>query len=828
MKAAERITLAREYEAHGWVLVQYNLATKGPDHRHWNLREFLGPVNDGWLGNFGLCHAYSGTCAIDIDDLAQAATWLDIEHDVDLYALLDAPNAVQITSGQPNRAKLVYRLEQPLQKIAKVVDKSQIIDFRCASSKGTTFQDAIPPSMHPTGHLYQWAGKGHWSRLPVLPEGLRRAWEGLLAQKGQRSTSASTPLNRDGEPWSKALDALYHLDPDCDREQWVQIGMAFHAAGGTYEDWDAWSATGNKYAGMDDTAARWSSFSDGGGITAGTLRYLAREAGWQEYSVEEMFGSVPDSLPPIVNITDEEKEIDRLIDALLPGQEVDALIERMVKVYRIRESDTVAEKLLSRISANSGVTKKAINQQYTKEKKKYFQELKQARQIKGPLLDNAMRVFETPLETNCQTKEHLLSRYVYVQRRGKFYDRLTNDYLSRDVLDARYAHLSLSPDPVGASTVILSMVSSVKVDGDDYWPGVTARVFEDERGMFLLNTWRDTGLPPVPGDITPWLQHGEWLIPNEFERTYLIKWMSAVYRFQDTKVNHNPLIGGAPRIGKDGFFYPLYVGIGGSNFSVVDSEKVASEYQDWAYHKKLVVLNELLFAGINQRNMENKLKSFGAAPPDILTLRLFGLSAGYEQRNTIQIIANTNYRNAAEFETAAERWFCVWCPVSPRPAEYYATYYAWLKAGGAAAVLAYLHTVDLSDFSPGGNAPETPWRRDMVDDARTGSRDVHIEQWVSDGVDAKTGIFASDVVSLDDILGAFKSLHPDQRVDRKVVSQALRRMGALRSDHAGKDLRFTHDGRRITVRAWAIRNVAYWSDSARTPEEWHAALRGVK
>ncbi|MFZ4539367.1 AAA family ATPase [Propionivibrio sp.] len=80
----------------------------------------------------------------------------------------------------------------------------------------------------------------------------------------------------------RARDALQSLDPNCDRDAWVKRGMAYHAAGGDFDTFDQWSAGAGNYtaAGARDA---WRSFKDTqGGVTAGALFGMARDAGWTE------------------------------------------------------------------------------------------------------------------------------------------------------------------------------------------------------------------------------------------------------------------------------------------------------------------------------------------------------------------------------------------------------------------------------------------------------------------------------------------------------------------------------------------------------------------
>ncbi|HEY9269584.1 PriCT-2 domain-containing protein, partial [Achromobacter sp.] len=82
------------------------------------------------------------------------------------------------------------------------------------------------------------------------------------------------------DPLERERDAFFHMSPDCPRAEWVRKGQAAHAAGLSFEDFDAWSAGGKTY---DARAARdtWRSFRADGGIGPGTLFYMAKAEGWR-------------------------------------------------------------------------------------------------------------------------------------------------------------------------------------------------------------------------------------------------------------------------------------------------------------------------------------------------------------------------------------------------------------------------------------------------------------------------------------------------------------------------------------------------------------------
>jgi hypothetical protein len=117
-----------DYVRNGWALCPIPRGQKGPNLHGWNRRDHAVTTPDEAAGlreNVGLCHAYSGTCAIDVDDLAGARAWL-ADRGIELDGLLNALQAVCISSGRANRAKLIFKLATPLPS-KKIVEGGKIL-----------------------------------------------------------------------------------------------------------------------------------------------------------------------------------------------------------------------------------------------------------------------------------------------------------------------------------------------------------------------------------------------------------------------------------------------------------------------------------------------------------------------------------------------------------------------------------------------------------------------------------------------------------------------------------------------------------------------------
>ncbi len=78
----------------------------------------------------------------------------------------------------------------------------------------------------------------------------------------------------------QARDALYAIPADLSRDEWVRIGMAAHAAGLGFEDFNDWSSQAGSYNERDARDA-WRSFKPDKGVGAGTLFKAAAQNGWR-------------------------------------------------------------------------------------------------------------------------------------------------------------------------------------------------------------------------------------------------------------------------------------------------------------------------------------------------------------------------------------------------------------------------------------------------------------------------------------------------------------------------------------------------------------------
>ena len=354
--------LTDAYRDQGWQLCAIPPGEKGPTYAGWN-DAGLDYIPEGM--NVGLLHTLSGTAALDIDDMELATGWL-AERGVDLQSLLDAPDAVRIISGRTGSAKLLYQLSIPLPSKKVLVPwhgkQKTALEFRCASAEGKSVQDVLPPSKHPSGSTYRWGGAGEWHNLPPLPPQLFDLWAGLLAEVPAAASSSATPPSLE-----EVKDALSALDPDMDRESWIQLGFAVHDAATKVGDldagfaiWDDWSSQSEKYR-ANEMAGQWRSIKDksaGQGITVATLFKAAYDAGWQKPppDIRGMFGPVKEQPAQAVkDMMSPPAEIPPTDVSMWPAK----LVKRALEVSEEVGCDVVVP-LLAGLAAVSAVADKRM------------------------------------------------------------------------------------------------------------------------------------------------------------------------------------------------------------------------------------------------------------------------------------------------------------------------------------------------------------------------------------------------------------------------------------------------------------------------------------
>lgn len=133
-------------------------------------------------------------------------------------------------------------------------------------------------SVHESGNLYETL-VGEPSEITPAPQALIE-----LLRKPERHRAIIDGTAIDVAD-SDLREMCAHINPSCDHETWIRVGMALHHAtqGSGLSLWDDWSAGGDTYPGYEQLDKRWQSFGKSSNpVSLGTLMHYAREGGYVE------------------------------------------------------------------------------------------------------------------------------------------------------------------------------------------------------------------------------------------------------------------------------------------------------------------------------------------------------------------------------------------------------------------------------------------------------------------------------------------------------------------------------------------------------------------
>lgn len=386
------------------------------------------------------------------------------------------------------------------------------------------------------------------------------------------------------------------------------------------------------------------------------------------------------------------------------------------------------------------------------------------------------------------------SRYVHVAQSDLVTDLRTGLTLTPAALCRRLD--GVQPDECSIQAFLFASNQGItKVDAYSYSPGEPLIFTRD--GAHYLNRWSPSVVTPVEGDVTPYLDHVDYLFDGEETIIeHVLNWKAHLVQHPARKQSTAVLVTSEEEgIGKGVFGKMTATMVGHANTRYLSSEAIASDFNDWLVTSSLVIVEE--FEDTGRRGGMARLKNYITdATADVNPKH----AARYRAPNLAHFLLFANASTPLKLTEADRRFVVHRSEAQPRAASYYANLMRWFEADGRSHVLHYLLHRDLSAYNPHGRAPVTASHRALV----TQSRDPQTA-YLHHALESAEPPFTGDLVVVKHVVDHVNSVGR-VRLTTRIVEDFLREIRALRLPRQYR-LITNHEGRNYV---WVIRRPEDW------------------
>lgn len=212
----------------------------------------------------------------------------------------------------------------------------------------------------------------------------------------------------------------------------------------------------------------------------------------------------------------------------------------------------------------------------------------------------------------------------------------------------------------------------------------------------VLNLWQGFAVEPLRAPVDPWIGVFTQLVPAQIEREYVMKWLAWKVQNPGGVPDTILILKGAKGTGKNSLLDPLLTIFGRHAMLADDPELIAGRFTWHLMSLAFAVLDEAVFAG--DPRQADRIKS-----------RVTAKTMHYEQKgadpvagvNHCAYVMLTNHEHVWQATTDERRAVVIEVGQGLRgQLAFWTDYYRWLNAGGAAAVLHFLLSQDVTQFNP--------------------------------------------------------------------------------------------------------------------------------
>ncbi len=263
----------------------------------------------------------------------------------------------------------------------------------------------------------------------------------------------------------------------------------------------------------------------------------------------------------------------------------------------------------------------------------------------------------------------LVERYVYDACGENFYDLKCRKFFKPSALAALHAHDQDATDKVLLKSKMLPKVMGVTCDP-------TGDLVVHEGGADLLNLFRPSDVIPAFGDVSIFLNHAAYIIPDEVARNHVLNWMAYLAQNPGRKINHALLIVGVQGTGKSYFGKVMELVLGRHNVASPDNDALHGRFNEYLTGRLLIVVHELMARG--RLELYNKVKSW--ITEDSIQIEPKHVNS-YFIKNIFNTMTFSNFTDAIVIPDDDRRFFVYGSPARKMDEDYYLTRISHMTQG---------------------------------------------------------------------------------------------------------------------------------------------------
>lgn len=321
-----------------------------------------------------------------------------------------------------------------------------------------------------------------------------------------------------------------------------------------------------------------------------------------------------------------------------------------------------------------------------------------------------------------------------------------------------------------------------KVDHVRFLPDQpTFALIEDEMGRKGLNTYIPVRCNAVAGDVTPWLDWLNRILPNPVDQKILIDYLAHAIKYPGYKIPWAPMLQSVQGIGKTIFSEVLEYTLGVMYVykpKAPELVKSGSTFNAWQRGKLMIVVDEI--------RIDEKRDLIEILKPMVTDARIEIQSKGVDQDmedNLANWLFFSNYKDAIPINQNDRRFSIIYSVLQSKAdliaagmgpdSPYFKQLWKWLREGGGKAAIAHwLKNYPIERGAISIRAPDSSSYLEALRLSR-GPIEVAIDEAVADGLPGFRGGFVSVVGTVNrcKIVGGMRV--PSGRA----VQQCLETMG---------------------------------------------------